>query len=89
MSEISTLQWLALLLLCAAVLLTTLRLLLGPTTPDRMVAADTLSVITTGGLAWLALGLSSALYLDIALAFAALSFVGVVAIARTLEERSA
>ena len=54
--------------------------------PDRVVAADTLAVITTAGLAWLAAVLGSALYLDIALVYGALAFVGVVAVARAIEK---
>jgi multicomponent Na+:H+ antiporter subunit F len=68
-----------------AVILGMARLFLGPQTPDRIVAADTLGVITTAGLVVLALLLDSALYLDIALAYGVLSFVGVVALARIIE----
>ncbi len=75
----------AFLLVALAVVLATLRLLLGPTVPDRVVAADTLAVITTAGLAWLAGALDSVIYLDIALVYGALAFVGVVAIARAIE----
>jgi len=65
------------------------RLVNGPTTPDRVVAADTLSVITTAALVWLAAYLENPLYLDIALVYAALSFVGVVTIARVIEQATA
>ncbi|MCU7914854.1 MAG: cation:proton antiporter [Candidatus Thiodiazotropha sp. (ex Gloverina cf. vestifex)] len=75
----------ALSILGIAVLLSLLRLLLGPAAPDRVVAADTLSVITTSGLVVLAALLGSPLYLDVALIYGTLSFVGVVAIARAIE----
>lgn len=81
----SVLQSLALLFVMAAVALSLLRLLMGPTTPDRVVAADTIAVITTPGIAWLAYALGSPLYLDVALVYGALAFVGVVTIARVLE----
>jgi multisubunit Na+/H+ antiporter MnhF subunit len=74
-----------LVLIALAVLLGTLRLLLGPSVPDRLVAGDTLAVITTAGLGWLASVLESPIYLDIALVYGALAFVGVVALARVLE----
>lgn len=73
-------------LLGGAVVLTLVRLGWGPTTADRVVAVDTLAVITTAGLAWLALALDSSLYLDVALIYGLLSFVGVVALARILEK---
>ncbi|MEJ2590977.1 MAG: monovalent cation/H+ antiporter complex subunit F [Candidatus Thiodiazotropha sp.] len=82
---LTTLEIIALAMLALAVLLGLLRLLLGPAAPDRVVAADTLSVITTSGLAVLAALLGSPLYLDVALIYGTLAFVGVVAIARAIE----
>ncbi|MCG7869631.1 MAG: cation:proton antiporter [gamma proteobacterium symbiont of Stewartia floridana] len=82
---LTLLEIVALGLLGAAVLLSLLRLILGPTAPDRVVAADTLAVITTSGLVILAALLGSPLYLDVALIYGTLAFVGVVAIARTIE----
>lgn len=75
----------ALVILGIALVLGMIRLLLGPTAPDRVVAADTLSVITTIGITGLALVLGSVLYLDVALIYGVLAFVAVVAIARAIE----
>jgi len=82
---VTVLQILAFILALLAVAMGMWRLFKGPTTPDRVVAADTLSVITTAGLAWLSLLLGNAIYLDIALVYGALAFVGVVVIARAIE----
>lgn len=79
------LQLLAVLLLAVAIGFCVIRLLLGPTTPDRVVAADTLAVITTAGLAGLAAVFKNPIYLDIALVYGTLAFVGTVAIARAIE----
>lgn len=68
-----------------ALLLGLVRFVIGPRTPDRLVAADTLSVITTTGLVGLAALLASPLYLDVALVYGVLAFVGVVALARAIE----
>lgn len=68
-----------------ALLLGLVRFVIGPKTPDRLVAADTLSVITTTGLVGLAALLASPLYLDVALVYGVLAFVGVVALARAIE----
>ncbi len=76
---------LALALLLLGVGFALLRLLLGPTAADRLVAADTLGVITTAALAGLAAWLDSPLYLDVALVYGVLSFVGSIALARALE----
>jgi multisubunit Na+/H+ antiporter MnhF subunit len=78
-------EFLALALIGVALLLGLVRLVLGPHSPDRIVAADTLSVITTAGLAGLALLLHSPVYLDVALIYGVLAFVGVIAIARAIE----
>lgn len=79
------LQVLTVVLMLGALVMVLIRFLLGPGTPDRVVAADTGSVIITAGLAGIALVLSRSIYLDIALVFAALAFVGVIAIARAIE----
>jgi multisubunit Na+/H+ antiporter MnhF subunit len=68
-----------------ALVLGLVRLGLGPKSPDRIVAADTLSVTATAGLAALAVLLDSPLYLDVALIYGVLAFVGVVALARAIE----
>lgn len=75
----------ALLMLGIAVALALLRLLLGPHAGDRVVATDTLTVITTGGMVLVAALLDRSLYLDVALIYGTLAFVGVVAIARAIE----
>ena len=75
------------LILCvlgAAVALGLARLWLGPRAGDRIVAADTLSVIATAGIVLLALFLDNPLYLDVALIYGVLAFVGVVALARAI-----
>jgi len=74
-----------LVLLGAACVVALLRLWTGPSAPDRIVAADTLSVIATGGIVVLAGLMDSALYLDVALLYGVLAFVGVVALARAIE----
>ncbi|MEN8762193.1 MAG: monovalent cation/H+ antiporter complex subunit F [Thiogranum sp.] len=82
---LSLLQLIAVALLAVAIGLSAIRLFLGPTTPDRVVAADTLAVITTAGLAGLASIFDNPIYLDIALVYGTLAFVGTVAIARAIE----
>ena len=79
------LHLLAVLLLAVAIAFSVIRLLLGPTTPDRVVAADTLAVITTAGLAGLAAVFDNPIYLDVALVYGTLAFVGTVALARAIE----
>jgi multisubunit Na+/H+ antiporter MnhF subunit len=82
---LTLIETVALIMLGGAVLLSLFRLLIGPSAPDRVVAADTLAVITTSALVVLAALLGSPLYLDVALIYGTLAFVGVVTIARAIE----
>lgn len=69
----------------AAVLLCVIRALRGPTAPDRLVAVDGMITITTALLVLLGLFLDRRIYIDVALVYAVLAFVGVIAVARYLE----
>lgn len=73
------------IIISLAVILASLRFTLGPTAPDRVVATDILTVMTTIILIFVALISGRSIYLDVALVYAVLSFIAVVAIARYLE----
>ena len=83
--SVTLLNIIALCLVAAGLVLCVIRFLLGPSAPDRIVAADTLSIMVTAGLVWLASLLDNPVYLSIALVYGALSFVGTVALARAIE----
>ena len=78
-------EMLAALLIVVAVLLGLVRFVIGPAAPDRIVAADTLAMITTVGLTGFACWFENAMYLDVALIYGSLAFVGIVATARAIE----
>jgi multicomponent Na+:H+ antiporter subunit F len=63
-----------------------LRMLKGPTAGDRAVAVDTMATITTALLVLLGFIFERYVYLDVALVYAVLTFIGSVAIARFLEK---
>jgi multicomponent Na+:H+ antiporter subunit F len=67
------------------VLLCVLRMLKGPTAPDRAVALDTAVTVTTALLVLIGFLVHRRVYLDVSLVYAVLTFVGSVAIARYLE----
>jgi len=67
------------------VLFAIIRLIAGPSSFDRVVGLDTLNIIITAAIVMIALVLESSLYLDIALAYAILSFLETVVFARFLE----
>jgi len=72
----------ALVLAGAGIALATVRLLKGPDAPNRAVALDVLTLITMPLLVGLAVITGRVIYLDVALVYAVLAFLGVVALAR-------
>ena len=71
-------------LVAAAVAMNFWRLLRGPSTPDRILALDTLYVNTIALLVLLGIHLGSALYFEAALLIALMGFVGTVALCKYL-----
>ena len=74
-------------LLAVAAVLATLRLLIGPSLPDRVVALDLVASVGVAMCALLAIRYGSTVSLDVATLLAVISFVGTVAFARYLEWR--
>lgn len=68
-----------------AFLLSLWRFFKGPTTADRVVAFDVLTLISITGILLAALVAERGIYLDVALIYALLSFLGVIIVARYLE----
>ena len=62
-----------------------LRLILGATTVDRVIAIDLLTIISIALIALCAHHAGRFIYLDVALVYGLLSFLGVLAVARFLE----
>lgn len=72
-------------LIAIATLLSMYRVFRGPTTVDRLVAVDIMTTITAGLMVLFALYYGRAIFLDVALVYAVLAFLGVIAFARYLE----
>jgi len=79
--------WALLALLGAAALLAFVRLVLGPSLPDRVVALDLLAAVGVAMMALAGIVDGQPAYLDVALGLALISFVGTVAFARYIEAR--
>ena len=78
---------LALALIGLAMLLTFVRLVRGPTLPDRVVALDLMGVLAVGMLAAYAVAAGQPVLLDPAAVLALVGFLGTVAFARYLARR--
>ena len=72
----------ALLLLSVAVMLTVIRLVRGPSLPDRILALDMLTMLSISLVGVFALRTGAWLYLDIALALCLVGFLATIALAR-------
>jgi multicomponent Na+:H+ antiporter subunit F len=59
----------------------------GPTAPDRTVAIDILGIVIVGFSALLAVITGRKFYMDLAITWALLSFIGTIALAKYLEGR--
>lgn len=69
----------------SGVMIAGVRFVLGPSAADRTVALDALTIIGISLTAFIALSAGRVIYLDIAMVYGILSFVGVLAVARYLE----
>ncbi|PIE53946.1 MAG: cation:proton antiporter [Dethiosulfovibrio peptidovorans] len=68
-------------------LLMTVRLVMGPTGADRAVALDAMNTLVIGVMILLAARFDSVVMVDVAIVYAALSFVSTMFIARYLQGR--
>jgi multicomponent Na+:H+ antiporter subunit F len=73
--------------LALALVLGFVRLLRGPSLPDRVVAFDLLATVGVGISAVYSMAYDQPVFLDVAVVIALISFVGTVAFARYIEER--
>jgi multicomponent Na+:H+ antiporter subunit F len=76
----------AFVLIFLSIVLGIIRLVIGPATVDRVVAVDLLTIIAIAVIALLAHIADRYIYLDVALVYGLLSFLGVLAVARYLEK---
>ncbi len=84
---VETLITIASVLAGIAFLFALARFIKGPSAPDRVVAFDILTVISITFIVLASLIEERGIYLDVALVYALLSFLGVISIARYLEGR--
>lgn len=73
------------IVLLFAIIFAAIRGVKGPTAVDRVIALDNLTIIITAGLVLLSLFFERYIYLDIALIYGVLSFIGVLTLARYIE----
>ncbi|MEX1114688.1 MAG: monovalent cation/H+ antiporter complex subunit F [Akkermansiaceae bacterium] len=80
-----TIAWGAGTVLAVGMVMAFIRLVVGPTLADRVVAIDVLATMTIGALVLIAIITGTALLLDIALAIALVVFLGTIVMAMSIE----
>lgn len=83
-----TTETIAFAMLMVAMTLTFIRLVRGPTLPDRVVALDLFAVLSTAFLTIYAIDTGQQVYLDVAIVLALIAFLGTVAYALYIERRA-
>ena len=77
----------ALVILGLALLVSLVRIVIGPSLADRVLALDLMTVVAIGFIGGIAIRTGLMLYLDIAIALALLGFLATVALARYIIRR--
>ena len=85
MIEIEPTYLIVLCVLFLSVLLALIRVILGPTAPDRIVGLDTINTLVIVGMVIFGLSSGSVIYIDVAIVYALLSFISTLFIAKYLE----
>ncbi|HHB79420.1 MAG TPA: cation:proton antiporter [Saprospiraceae bacterium] len=75
----------ALSIMAVALVFVAIRFIKGPTTGDRVIALDTLTTLGVSGIVLASYLFHRFIYLDVALVYGVLGFIGVIVIARYLE----
>ncbi len=85
---INSVSMVALSIFAAAMLIALVRLLRGPSMPDRVIALDLIATLSVGAIAVYSILIGQAIYLRAAMVLALVAFLGTVAFALYLEKRS-
>lgn len=83
---IDTILMVAAFIMLTAIVLAAIRFFMGPRTTDRIIAFDIMTISSVSLIAMIAWFAQRSIYLDIAIVYGLLSFLGVIIIARYLEK---
>jgi multisubunit Na+/H+ antiporter MnhF subunit len=79
-----TLTFIILIVISLSIALCMIRVYKGPTTPDRVIALDTVAINVLAFIAILSIHLKTEMFFDAILVIAVIAFVGTIAIAKFL-----
>ncbi|WP_111656071.1 monovalent cation/H+ antiporter complex subunit F [Isoalcanivorax indicus] len=78
--------WISFIILCLALVVTFIRLVLGPTLPDRVVMLELMALLTMAFIGVYTIKSGHSAFLDVALVLALTAFLAAVGFARYLEK---
>lgn len=79
--------WVVLPILSGAMVLAFIRLVLGPTLPDRIVALEGIAVVSVGMIVVYAIATGEGVFIDLASVWAVVSFLSIIAFSYYIERR--
>ena len=85
MIELESTYMIVLGFLVLAIVMAIIRVIKGPTAPDRVVGLDTINTMVIVGMVAFGLATKSVIYIDVAIVYALLSYISTLFIAKYLE----
>ena len=85
MIEYSNELFIALIFLALSVVMALIRIIRGPTPPDRVVGLDTINTIVIVSMVIFGAAFNEVIYIDVAIVYALLSYISTLFIAKYLE----
>jgi multicomponent Na+:H+ antiporter subunit F len=85
MIEVDTTYLIVLGFLLLAIVIALIRVIKGPTAPDRVVGLDTINTIVIVGMVIFGAASNDVIYIDVAIVYALLSYISTLFIAKYLE----
>jgi multicomponent Na+:H+ antiporter subunit F len=85
MIELSTEYFVVLLILFISIIMAGIRIVKGPTAPDRVVGLDTINTIIIVAMIIFGAAYQEVIFIDVAIVYALLSFISTLFIAKYLE----
>jgi multicomponent Na+:H+ antiporter subunit F len=85
MIDLFTTYMIVLIALTLCIILALIRVIRGPTAPDRVVGVDTINTMVIAGMVAFGIAFQEVIYIDVAIVYALLSFIATLFIAKYLE----
>lgn len=79
-------MWISLLIIVLSIIGLLIRIIIGPSTPDRLIALDAIGVVIISATALLSVLFGTGFFMEIILLIAIMSFIGTIAFSKFIEK---